>query len=103
MTMHRYFIQLAYNGKNFHGWQIQPNATTVQQTLNDAVSLLLSDDINMVGAGRTDTGVHASFFVAHFDLQNPINDTGKLVYKLNKILPASIRVDKIFEVDKMMH
>jgi tRNA pseudouridine38-40 synthase len=101
--MHRYFIQLAYNGKDFHGWQIQPNAATVQQTLNDALSLLLSHTINVVGAGRTDTGVHASFFVAHFDLETPVNDTEKLAYKLNKILPVSIRIDKIFEVDETMH
>lgn len=101
--MHRYFIQLAYNGKNFHGWQIQPNATTVQQTLNDALSLLLSQRINIVGAGRTDTGVHASFFVAHFELEASVADTEKLVYKLNKILPVSIRIDKIFEVDETMH
>jgi tRNA pseudouridine38-40 synthase len=101
--MHRYFIQLAYNGKDFHGWQIQPNAATVQETLNGALSLLLSHAINVVGAGRTDTGVHASFFVAHFDLETPVSDTEKLVYKLNKILPVSICIDNIFEVDETMH
>lgn len=101
--MHRYFIQLAYNGKDFHGWQIQPNAETVQESINRAVSLLLSDEINVVGAGRTDTGVHASFFVAHFDIANRINDTEKFVYKLNKFLPVSIRIDKVFEVDETMH
>ncbi len=65
--MPRYFIEMAYNGQNYHGWQIQPNAPSVQEMLNDALWKALREEINVVGAGRTDTGVHASYFVAHFD------------------------------------
>ena len=65
--MHRYFIELAYNGSGYNGWQIQPNAPSVQEEINKALSLLLKQEINVTGAGRTDTGVHASFFVAHFE------------------------------------
>ena len=65
--MHRYFIELAYNGSEYNGWQIQPNAPSVQEEINKALTLLLKQEINVTGAGRTDTGVHASFFVAHFD------------------------------------
>ncbi|MDA3879756.1 MAG: tRNA pseudouridine(38-40) synthase TruA [Prolixibacteraceae bacterium] len=101
--MFRYFIQLAYNGSNFHGWQIQPNADTVQERLNMAVSMLLSEKINVTGAGRTDTGVHASFFVAHFDVETAIENTDVFVYKLNQILLADIRVDNVFRVDNEMH
>ncbi len=63
----RYFIQLAYNGTAYHGWQYQPNASSVQETLNKALSVLLNTTINIMGAGRTDTGVHASQMYAHFD------------------------------------
>ena len=65
--MHRYFIELAYNGSEYNGWQTQPNAPSVQEAINKALTLLLKQEINVTGAGRTDTGVHASFFVAHFD------------------------------------
>lgn len=101
--MFRYFIQLAYNGSNFHGWQIQPNAVTVQEQLNTAVSMLLSEKINVTGAGRTDTGVHASFFVAHFDVETAISNTDEFVYKLNRFLLAEIRVETVFLVDYDMH
>ncbi len=101
--MQRYFIQLAYNGKNYHGWQIQPNANSVQAELNRAVSLISGEEINLIGAGRTDTGVHASFFVAHFDLENPLLDTDKFCFKLNSFLPDDIRIDKVFAVVDEMH
>jgi tRNA pseudouridine38-40 synthase len=65
--MARYFVELSYDGTNYHGWQVQPNAVTVQQTLEKAFSTLLKEDISLTGCGRTDTGVHASYFVAHFD------------------------------------
>ena len=64
--MQRYFISFAYDGTNYHGWQIQPNGNTVQEELQEALSLILRCDINVVGAGRTDTGVHARSMVAHF-------------------------------------
>ena len=78
--MPRYFIKLAYNGIGFHGWQIQDNAITVQGELNKALSLLLGQEIKTTGCGRTDTGVNASCFYAHFDADNLIDN---LVYKLN--------------------
>ncbi len=90
--MNRYFLHLAYNGTDYHGWQVQNNALTVQQKINESLSVLLGEDINVVGCGRTDTGVHASDFYAHFDTSKSFDaETGKqLVFKLNKYLPDSI-------------
>jgi len=101
--MTRYFIELAYNGKNYHGWQIQPGAVTIQETLNQALSTLLRQDIQVVGAGRTDSGVHASFYVAHFDTDTPLNAPEQTVYKLNRILGKDIAVSKIYPVAADMH
>lgn len=101
--MFRYFIQLAYRGTRFHGWQIQPNAISVQEELNKALSTLTGEPINVVGCGRTDTGVHASFFVAHFDVENRIIDPEKLGFKMNAFLPGDIRIDRLFEVEADMH
>lgn len=101
--MIRYFIELAYNGKNYHGWQIQPNAPTVQEELNRALSTILRKDINVVGAGRTDTGVHASFYMAHFDVEETLADTEYLSYKLNRIIGKDIAISKIYEVSTEMH
>lgn len=84
----RYFIELAYNGKNYHGWQIQPHAISVQEKINKAISTILRKEINIVGAGRTDSGVHASQMFAHFDVETPLNDN--FSYKLNAILPDDI-------------
>lgn len=95
----RYFIYLSYNGTRYHGWQAQPNALTVQETLNNALSTILQEKIETVGAGRTDTGVHASFFTAHFDSSNNKLDMDeKWIYKLNGILPDDIAIDKITRV-----
>ncbi len=91
----RYFIELAYNGTAYHGWQSQPNALTVQQLIEEAMSLLLKSDISIVGAGRTDTGVHARQMFAHFDHDDKL-DTSELVYKLNSILPRDIAIKRIF-------
>jgi tRNA pseudouridine38-40 synthase len=97
----RYFIHLAYNGADFHGWQIQNNAPTVQEFFNKALSALLNKEINVVGCGRTDTGVHASNFYAHFDFKFPFAKKEKedLIFKLNRFLPASIVVFNIQEVN----
>ena len=70
----RYFIEISYNGKNFHGWQLQPNAITVQEEIEKALSLLIGVKISVVGCGRTDAGVHASQFFAHFDLKDEISE-----------------------------
>lgn len=98
----RYFIQLAYNGKGYHGWQIQPNAITVQQTIENALSTILNTKLSIIGAGRTDTGVHASSMFAHFDFEGDF-DRDDLVYKLNSFLPNDIAIKQIFEVKKEVH
>lgn len=98
----RYKITLSYNGAPFCGWQIQPNAPSVQQTVNEALSTLLSSSINVTGAGRTDTEVNALYYVAHFDYNSAI-DAERLVYKLNAILPASIAVHSVEKVSDSFH
>ena len=98
--MPRYFIKLAYNGIKFHGWQIQDNADTVQGELNKGLSLLLGEEIKTTGCGRTDAGVNASEFFAHFDASKLIDN---LVYKLNSLLPNEIVIDSVFDVDKDAH
>lgn len=98
----RYFIELAYKGTNYHGWQYQPDADSVQETINKALSLLLKTPIDIVGAGRTDTGVHARQMYAHFDFDTEI-DTPQLIHKLNSFLPKDIVIFKIFKVDDEAH
>ena len=94
----RYFIFFGYDGTNYHGWQIQPSANSVQQELQRALSILLRKEIEVVGAGRTDTGVHARNMAAHFDW-NPEENVSEekipmaldqLVYRLNRILPRDM-------------
>lgn len=99
----RYFLQCSYNGTNYHGWQIQPNAISVQQVLEDALTTILRDKIAVTGAGRTDTGVHASYFILHFDSNIYEIDSEKMVYKLNSFLPPDIAVQKIWKVDSETH
>ena len=98
----RYFIELAYKGTNYHGWQYQPNAASVQETLNKALSMLLKTDIDIVGAGRTDTGVHAKQMFAHFDYETEIQ-TMHLVHKLNSFLPKDIVIFNIIKVADEAH
>lgn len=98
----RYFIQLAYNGTAYHGWQYQPNASSVQETLNKALSILLNTPINIMGAGRTDTGVHASQMYAHFDSDTALA-TDNLLHKLNSYLPKDIAIFDIILVDDNAH
>jgi tRNA pseudouridine38-40 synthase len=97
----RYFIELSYNGKKYHGWQIQPDAVSIQEKLNYAVSTILQEKIEVVGAGRTDTGVHASQMFAHFNVENSIAED--VVHKLNSILPNDITVYKVFSVEEEQH
>lgn len=100
----RFFINLSYKGTNYHGWQIQPNAPTVQQFINNALSLFLAQPIETVGCGRTDTGVHARNFVAHFDTQNSkLLSVPNCIYKLNCILPPDIAINSIFKVESTAH
>ncbi len=102
----RYFIQLSYNGTPYHGWQRQPNASTVQQTIEEALSILLRKPTTIMGAGRTDTGVHASMMYAHVDFEESAfakAELENLTYKLNNFLPASIAIQKIHPVTPEAH
>ena len=99
----RYFLKFAYKGTNYHGWQSQPNDISVQSVLTEKISLLLRQPIELVGAGRTDAGVHARCMYAHFDLDNAITDTANIVRKLNSLLPPDIAVDDLFQVADDMH
>lgn len=99
----RYFITLSYDGTRFHGWQVQPNGTSVQGELQRALSLILRQDIQVTGAGRTDTGVHARMMVAHFDTDAPVADCRQLAYKLNRLLPCDIAIERIEPVGDDMH
>ncbi len=94
----RYFISLSYDGSGFCGWQSQPDAHTVQDSIEKALSALLRCRIRVTGAGRTDTGVNACGYAAHFDFEGPL-DTAQIRYKLNAILPREIAVHRIQAVD----
>jgi tRNA pseudouridine38-40 synthase len=99
LTKTRYFIFISYKGTSYHGWQLQPNSVTVQQILENALSVVLNEKISTTGAGRTDTGVHATFFCAHFD--SDIADLFKvknLIFRLNTFLPPDISVNSIKKV-----
>jgi tRNA pseudouridine38-40 synthase len=99
----RYFIELAYKGTNFHGWQFQPNAVSVQECLEKALSLITHEAIAVTGAGRTDTGVHASYFVAHFDSSKTNLDHPDWVHKLNSFLSKDVAVYFISKVNSEAH
>ena len=98
----RYFIEIAYNGKNYHGWQVQPDATSIQMVLEHALSTVLRKEIKVTGAGRTDTGVHAKQLYAHFG-HDEIEDTTDIVFKLNSYLPKDISVKEIIHVREDAH
>ncbi len=98
--MKRYFIQLSYNGTAYHGWQVQANTVlTIQQVVNEMLSKLLNEPVSVMGCGRTDTGVHASDYYAHFDTSvNLLLDEPHWIFKFNNALPADIAVHKILKV-----
>jgi len=98
----RYFIEIEYNGKKYHGWQIQPNAVTVQETLTKALSTILRKEIVIVGAGRTDAGVHALQLFAHFDIDFIFNEK-EILQNLNAFLPDDIVVKSVFLVQDKAH
>ena len=100
--MFRYFIYFSYDGAAYHGWQVQPNAITVQQVLEEALAKLVRQPLPLVGAGRTDAGVNAACMVAHGDLPCEV-DCAQLVYKLNKILPPDIAVSDVRRVKDDAH
>ncbi|MDO5654879.1 MAG: tRNA pseudouridine(38-40) synthase TruA [Flavobacteriaceae bacterium] len=97
----RYFLNFSYLGKNYHGWQIQPNATSVQEILQDRVSKILGVTTILTAAGRTDTGVHAKQMTAHFDTEIEIRSD--FVYRINAFLPQDIAVQSIKQVKKEAH
>jgi tRNA pseudouridine38-40 synthase len=94
---HRYFLHLSFNGGSFHGWQSQHNAPSVQSTLREALSVVLRKPVEITGAGRTDAGVHAREFYAHFDLQEElqISERMNLVHHLNGYLPDAVAVKEV--------
>ena len=95
----RYFIFISYKGTSYHGWQIQPNSVTVQMILEEALSVVLNEKISTIGAGRTDAGVHAMYFCAHFDSISPDLLTVKnLIFRLNQYLPEDISVSSLKKV-----
>ncbi len=98
----RFFIEFQYNGTNYHGWQSQPNAVSVQETMEKAMSLILRQPISLTGAGRTDTGVHARQMYAHFDFDLPV-DSDSVTHKLNSFLPKDIAVYRIINVAPEAH
>ncbi|NER10635.1 tRNA pseudouridine38-40 synthase [Muriicola jejuensis] len=98
----RYFIEFAYDGKAYHGWQRQPDARSVQQTMEEAMSTLWRADIRLVGAGRTDAGVHARQLFAHFDMEQPL-EKDEAVRRLNAFLPEDISVEAIYKVVPNAH
>ncbi|MCQ2317628.1 MAG: tRNA pseudouridine(38-40) synthase TruA [Bacteroidales bacterium] len=100
--MNRYFLHLAYNGKAYHGWQIQPGAVSVQEVLEKCISLKLKQTVSVTGCGRTDTGVNARNFYAHFECE-PIDDLQNFVYQLNVFLPDDIVVFDCWQVYHHFH
>lgn len=100
--MQRYFLYLKYDGTAYRGWQVQPEGRTVQGELQRALSVALRGEVPVVGAGRTDTGVHARMMVAHFDAAEGL-DCSQLVYKLNRLLPRDIAADRVEAVSADMH
>ena len=111
MTTQRYFIELSYDGTNYHGWQTQPNAVAVQEVLDKCLSTVLRQPIETLGCGRTDTGVHAKEFFAHFDFEEKSMDDGpwtmdkteSIIRSTNAILPKDIAIKNIFTVAAEAH
>lgn len=100
--MQRYFVRFSYDGTRYHGWQIQPNGHSVQAELQRALSLLLRENVEVVGAGRTDAGVHARCMVAHFDTEK-VFDVANAAYKLNRMLPRDMAVERVEAVELSLH
>lgn len=97
----RYFLELSYNGKNYAGWQRQNNAISVQEVLEDNLSKILNNKIEIVGCGRTDAGVHAKQYFAHVDIEKALPEN--FLYRINNMLPEDIAIQKIFNVKPDFH
>ncbi len=107
MSTQRYFIELSYDGTAYHGWQVQPNAISVQQVLNEKLSVVLRQPVDTIGCGRTDTGVHAKEFFAHFDViideAWPHEKLAGIIKGLNAVLPKDIAIKNIIPVGADAH
>jgi len=99
----RYLLELSFNGTNYHGWQIQPNSITVQEVIEKALTVVLNQKIDVVGAGRTDAGVHATYFCLHFDYSSFINDQKDFIFKLNSFLKSDIYIINLQIVSDDFH
>ncbi|HNW70067.1 MAG TPA: tRNA pseudouridine(38-40) synthase TruA [Bacteroidales bacterium] len=99
----RYFIKLSYDGSRYHGWQQQDNAMSIEHKLNVALNTILRQEVKITGCGRTDAGVHAKEFYAHFDAEQAVEAGEKMVYNLNSLLPDDIVIDNIFKVKPEAH
>jgi tRNA pseudouridine38-40 synthase len=99
----RYFIEVSYKGTNFHGWQKQPNAPTIQEELERAFGMILRQPVEIIGSSRTDAGVHAEQQFAHFDWENAIADPDRIIHGLNSILPREISVKQLIETGEEVH
>ncbi len=97
----KYFLHLSYHGGDYHGWQRQINARSVQEVFEHHLSKLLKKKTHVIGCGRTDTGVHASQYFAHIKVDDPLHE--EFVFRINKILPDSIAVNEVIEVDRKAH
>jgi tRNA pseudouridine38-40 synthase len=97
----RYFIEISYQGKNYHGWQSQPDANSIQEEINKAISVVLQEEIIVLGAGRTDTGVHATQMFAHFDTAQELNEN--YTFKFNSVLPEDIVIHHLEKVADEKH
>jgi len=100
---HRYFIRFSYDGTNYHGWQLQPNAVSVQEVMTDKLRRLFGPELNVTAAGRTDAGVHAKTMYAHFDVENSVEDVAALRRKLDLMLPEDIRIQEVIPVRADAH
>ena len=101
--MPRYFLEINYNGTNYCGWQVQNNAVTVQQKVNESLSTLTGSKMETLGCGRTDTGVHASQFFLHFDMAENIETPVDFIHRLNGIFPADIAAYSLTSVADNAH
>ena len=99
----RYFIEISYLGTNYHGWQSQPNASTVQEIIENCLSKITNNSIKLLAAGRTDSGVHANQMFAHFDINEKINDKNSFIHKTNSFLPSDIAVKNLLQVEDDSH
>ena len=99
----RYFMRLSYNGKPYHGWQVQPNAESVQSVLEEAMGKLLRTQVAVTGAGRTDAGVNAAMMVAHFDVAEALADKDDFVYRLNSLVGRDIAIQDVAAVPDEAH